>query len=188
MDGKRVDKEGNPIQLTAITFQGQITHWTAWADIMKEEAEKLGIQIDVQVQEASTFVANLPNGQFEISFFWNCPRADDPIGTYNDLMPENYKAIGTASWQNPYRWTITPELEEVVKKMRVGDPADPAVQELYKQAFALTFQEYVWSSLFGDYFVIPYSNQYWQGYEKANILVYWGPLFRQILTQITPAQ
>lgn len=188
VDGKRVDKEGKPIQLTAITFQGQYTHWHAWADIMKEEAAKLGIEIEVQIQEASTFVANLPNGQYEISFQWSCPRPDDPISMYEDLMPENYKDVGTPTWQNPYRWKITPELEAMVKQMRVGDPAKPEVLDLYKKAYGLVFSNYVWSPLFGDYFVIPYNNQYWKNYEKGNILVYWGPLFRQILAQITPAQ
>ena len=188
VDGKRQNKEGQPIQLTAITFQPQYTEWRAWADGLATEADKLGIQIDVREEEAGTFVADLPGGNYDISFMWACPQPFDPISTYDDLMPENFKPIGEATWQNPYRWQAPQELVDVVQKMRTGDPADPAIQALYKQAFGLVYQNYVYGHLFGDYFVIPYNNQYWQGFEKANTLTYWGPLMRHILTFITPAQ
>jgi peptide/nickel transport system substrate-binding protein len=188
VDGKRLDKEGNPIQLTVQTFQPQYTHWKAWADILSEEAAKVGIQIDVKVEEASTFIANWLNGTAQISFGWNCPAADDPYGAYVDLMPENFKPLGESSANNPGRYEAPQALVDVVRKIQAGNPADPETQKLYKEAFALTFGDYVWAPLFGDYFIIPYSTEYWQGFEKANILVYWGPMFRQILTQITPAQ
>jgi peptide/nickel transport system substrate-binding protein len=188
VDGKRVDKDGKPIQLRAITFQPQYTEWRAWADIMQKEAEKLGIQIDVEEQEVGTFVANLPNGQYDISFFWDCPRPDDPIAMYINLLPENFKEIGTATWANPYRYKPSQEFIDTVEQMRVGNPADPAIQALYKKAFGLLYADYPYGHLFGDYFVIPYNNEYWVGYEKANILVYWGTLFRHILTFIEPAK
>lgn len=188
VDGKRVDKEGKPIQLSVQTFQPQYTHWKAWAEMLSEEAAKLGIQIDVKIEEASTFVANWLGGTYDISFGWNCPSPVDPYAAYADLMPDAFKPVGEQTASNPGRYVAPQELIDVVNQIQAGDPADPEVQKLYKQAYALTFGDYVWAPLFGDYFVIPYNTEHWTGFEKGNILVYWSPLFRQILTQITPAQ
>lgn len=187
-NGKRLNMEGKPIQLTAITFQPQYTEWRAWADGMASEAAKLGIQIDVREEEAGTFVADLPGGNYEIGFSWACPLPFDPSAMYEDLMPENFKKVGDATWQNPYRWQAPQDLIDIVAKIRTGNPADPQIQALYKQAFGIVYSNYVYGHLFGDYFVIPYNNQYWQGFEKANTLVYWGPMMRHILTYITPAK
>ncbi len=187
-NGKRLNKEGQPIQLTAITFQPQYTEWRAWADGMAKEAEALGIQIDVRVEEVGTFIADWQGGTFDISFSWSCPAPFDPISTYTDLLPENFKPVGEASGQNQYRYKAPQALIDVTEQIRAGNPDDPAIQALYKQAFGLVYGDYVWANLFGDYFVIPYNNEYWQGFEKANTLVYWGPLFRHILTYIEPAQ
>lgn len=185
VNGKRVNKQGQPIQLTAITFQPEYTEWRVWADTMSKEADKLGIQIDVREEEAGTFTADLPNGNYDISFSWACPAAFDPISMYDDLMPENFKAVGESTWQNPYRWTAPQELIDIVAKIRTGNPADPAIQALYKQAFSVVYSNYVYGNLFGDYFVLPYNTQYWQGFEKANVLSYWGTGFRLSLTFIT---
>ncbi len=188
MGGKRVDKDGKPIQLTAITFQPQYTEWRAWADGLSTEAAKLGIQIDVREEEVGTFVADLPNGNYDISFCWACPLPYDPIAAFNDLMPDVFKPIGESTWSNPYRWQAPQSFVDIVEKMRAGSPDDPQIQALYKQAFRTVYSNYVYGNLFGDYFVIPYNTQYWQGYEKGNMLVYWGPLMRHILTFITPAK
>lgn len=187
VDGVRVDKSGNPISLDALYIDIGDPAWTVWAWLLAEQAGLVGIEINPRLLDIPTFFAQGPNGEFDILFRWFCTEPDDPIAMYSGLHSDLYKPIGETAGGIPGRYQ-NPEMDALIDQIAAGNPADPAVQELYRQAYRLWAEEQPYLSLFGENEGVVFNTQYWTGLAVGQPWVHWTPSFRQMLTYVEPAQ
>lgn len=182
VDGKRLDKDGKPMVLTAVV-RNDGPPWDTPARLIAEEAKKLGIQVDVQAIDIPAFLAKANTAEWNMLVIWGCVSPADPIATYTDLDSTNYRPIGENAPGDRYRYK-NPEMDALVAKMRSGNPEDPAIQELYRQAFDITYRDVPFLNAVSEYVALPINLKYWDGLQNSPAWVFWGNHFRQMLTEI----
>lgn len=187
VDGVRLDKSGNPISLDALYIDVGNPAWTVWAWLLSEQAGKVGIEVNPRLLDIPTFFAQGPIGEFDILFRWFCTAPSDPTGMYAPLHSDYAVPIGESSSGIPGRYQ-NPEMDAIIDQIAVGDPADPATQELFRQAYRIWAEEQPYLSLFGENEGVVANNKHWTGLEVGLPWIHWTPSFRQMLTYIVPAQ
>lgn len=188
VDGQRLDLEGNPISLDALYIDVGNPGWTVWAWLLSEQAQLLGIEINPRLLDIPTFFTVGPQGEFDILFRWFCTRPSDPLGgMYAGLHSDLFVPIGESSGAIPGRYT-NPDMDALIDQIRAGDPSDPAVQDLFRQAYALWAEDKPYVPLYSENEGVMFNNKYWTGLEVGQPWVHWGNHFRQMLTYIEPSQ
>ncbi|HEY5271240.1 MAG TPA: ABC transporter substrate-binding protein [Anaerolineales bacterium] len=189
VDGKRIDpKTGKPLVFTVTTSALGYTFETAFPQVFKEGAATVGIEIDPRDLEMSSFLTAGPLGDFDITYQWFCSDASDPIGVYTDLLSSNAMPIGKSNGVamqglNIYRYN-NPELDALVVKMQAGSIEDPAIQALYRQAYAIVARDMPFSMVWSEGAAMPINLQYWTGLQNQDMYVYWCTHFQQMLRSI----
>lgn len=188
VDGKRVDKDGNPISLDALYIDVGNPAWTVWAWLLSEQAQLVGIDVNARLLDIPTFFTMGAAGEFDILFRWFCARPSDPLGgMYAGLHSKLLVPIGEPSAGIPGRYG-NPEMDALLDQLSAGDPADPASQELFRKAYALWAEDKPYVPLYGDSEGVVFNSEYWTGLEVGQPWVHWGNHFRQMLTYIEPSQ
>jgi ABC-type transport system substrate-binding protein len=189
VNGKRLGKDGKPIQLSAISMLPEYVAWTMGLILMEQEAAKLGIQIDVRVLEPGTLMDNFNKGDYDMSFYWQCPLPSDPLSVYEQLLPEHYTPVGkSANWLNIFRYKAPDDLIAAIKTIQAGNPDDPVVQNAFKQAYAIVMRDHVWISEYSQMYSFAVNTEYWTGLAETKLWNYWNPNFRLLLDVIKPVQ
>jgi peptide/nickel transport system substrate-binding protein len=181
-DGKRVDKAGKPISLEVMTFDPSI-HGAAvngFPQMMAEEAAKIGLEILPKVVEVGVYFDNSAKGNFDMMYQWVCGAAGDPIAAYSPLHSRYLQPEGTAATGNPGRYN-NPDLDALVEKVEKGNPADPAMSDLYKQLYKITAEDAPYVPLFFLYQGYPWNNEYFTGPTNQVEPWYWIFQFRGLL-------
>ena len=179
---QRMGKDGKPLTIDAVV-RNDGAPWDTPADLMAQEAEKIGITINVKKIDIPAFLAAAPTGEYGMMVIWACPLPDDPIGNYQDLSSEYYVPTGENTSRNRQRYR-NPELDDLLSKMEQGDPADPAIQALYRQAFSIVYNDVPYLHAVMDNIPIAINNEYFTGLQDGMPYVFWGGHFRQQLTFI----
>jgi peptide/nickel transport system substrate-binding protein len=194
VDGKRLDKNGDPISINALTFDPSVHGAAAsgWPTMLSLEAAKLGIEVNVQVFEVGTYFENAANGDFDIMYGWGCPNPEDPILAYSELHSRNYVPLGeSAGYGGQMTRYQNPELDALVDEVAGLSPANLVTEEKYKELFAILARDKPYISLFAIEFTMPVNTEYWTGFVTDPPEVepwYWDPRFRTMLALMEPTQ
>jgi peptide/nickel transport system substrate-binding protein len=78
-----------------------------------------------------------------------------------------------------------PELTAVMEQIEVMSPTDPAIEELYREAYRLYLRDMPGIAVVQTTFVMPFNTHYWTGWpESGNINAVpftWWPEFKFVL-------
>ena len=79
-----IDKDGKPFKFTVITNQGNDVR-KATAEIMQQAFSKIGVEMNIQIQEWSTFIENTINGRDFEAFIlgWSLSAEPDPYDIWH---------------------------------------------------------------------------------------------------------
>ncbi len=187
VDGKRVDKDGNPIVLSVTTSEVDVEVWYSWAKLLIEEAAKLGIEINYKALDIGGWFGVMSPGDFDIALWFGCPAVGDPIDAYVELKSEYAAPTGEKAPRNYYRYR-NPELDELVAAMQASDPAKPETADLYKQAHEILIRDLPYVMLFGQWTPLAINTEHWTGMEKDDLFTFWGPHFQWMLADLAAAQ
>jgi peptide/nickel transport system substrate-binding protein len=189
VDGKRVDKDGVPISLSVMTFDPSI-HGAAvngFAQMLSEEAAKIGLEITPKVTEVGVFFDSAAKGEFDMMYMWVCGNPMDPLAAYSGLHSQWYQPIGeTANFSQHLRYQ-NPELDELVDQVAEGNPADPALAEAYRELYHIVAEDAPYVPLFALYQGFPWNNEYFTGPADQVEPWYWMYQFRGMLHYVVPA-
>jgi len=190
VDGKRVDLEGNPISLDVMTFDPSI-HGAAvngFAQMLSEEAAKIGLEINVKVAEVGVFFDTTSTGDYDMTYGWVCGNPVDPIASYSFLHSRDYKPIGEATGYGPHLRYQNPELDALVDQIEQGDPASDATAAAYRALYKIVAEDAPYVPLFALYQGFPWNNEYWTGITNQTEPWYWQSSFRNMLNFIDSVQ
>lgn len=121
-DGIRLDQDGKPMHYTLIIPAGW-TDWISAAQIISENMKDLGIAIEVQTPEESTWTDTVTKGQFEwiIGYHAGGP---SPYNFYRDVMSQLTSVpVGqNANWN--WGRFVSPEADALLDEFsKISDPA-----------------------------------------------------------------
>lgn len=91
-------KNGKPLSFTLYTVSG----WTDWAtmtQLLKQDMQKIGIQIKVQQLQYGAYANDVQNGKFQLAISWTDAGAT-PFNQYKDLLDTN-GSWNLEQWSNP---------------------------------------------------------------------------------------
>jgi peptide/nickel transport system substrate-binding protein len=133
-DGIRVDQDGKPMHYTLIVPAGW-TDWISAAQIISQNMNDLGITVDVQTPEETTWTDTATKGQFEWTLAYHAG-GPTPYNFYRDVMSQlSVVPVGqNANWN----WArfVSPEADVLLDQFsKISDPAQQ--KELMNQIEAL---------------------------------------------------
>ncbi|MCS7220258.1 MAG: ABC transporter substrate-binding protein [Anaerolineae bacterium] len=190
-DGIRVDDRGNRMSFTILVPQVAVTGEYPIAQDLAEELRKIGVEATVKWTEMAPFDEATSTGNFDITSHWFCGNWAEPPMTFTDWQAQRIKPIGERATEGNWVRLNDPELTEVVQKMEVMSPDDPAIVELYRQAFRLYMKNMPGIPVVQTTFVMPFNTTYWTGWpEEGNIYAVpftWWPEFKFVLFNLKKA-
>lgn len=191
-DGIRVDGEGNRMAYTILVPQVGVTGEYPIALDLSEEMAKVGIEASVKWSEMAPFDDAIQTGNFDLTSHWFCGDWAEPPMTFADWKHTNIKPIGERATAGNWVRLNDPELTAVMEQIEVTSPDDPAIEELYREAFRLYLKDMPAIPVVQTTFVMPFNTHYWKGWpESGNIYAVpftWWPEFKFVLFNLEPAQ
>jgi peptide/nickel transport system substrate-binding protein len=190
-DGIRVDGEGNRMSYTIIVPQVGVTGEYPIAQDLADELNKIGIEATVKWSEMAPFSDAIQTGNFDITSHWFCGDWAEPPLSFGDFRQTLLMPIGErASTGNSWARLDAPDLSEVMDQIAVMSPDDPAIEELYREAFRLYLTYLPGIAVVQTTFVMPFNTHYWTGWpESGNIDAVpftWWPEFKFVLFNLQP--
>ncbi len=192
-DGIRVDDQGNRLSFTILVPQVGVTGEHPIALDLAEEMGKVGIEASVKWSEMAPFNEAIQTGNFDLTSHWFCGNWAEPPLTFANFKSSYTKPIGELA-NTGFGWVRMqdPDLDEVVAQMELLSPDDPAIEELYREAFRLYLKNMPGIAVIQTTFVMPFNTHYWQGWpEEGNIDAVpftWWSEFKFVLFNLEPAQ
>jgi len=184
-DGIRVDGEGNRMSYTILVPQVGVTGEYPIGLDLAEEMNKIGIEASVKWSEMAPFSDATATGNFDITSHWFCGNWAEPPMTFADWKHTNLKPIGERATAGNWVRLNDPELTAVIEQMEVMSPNDPAIEELYREAFRLYLKNLPGIPVVQTTFVMPFNTHYWTGWpESGNIFAVpftWWAEFKFVL-------
>lgn len=170
-DGIRVDGEGNRMSYTIIVPQVGVTGEYPIAQDLADELNNIGIEASVKWSEMAPFTDAIQNGNFDLTSHWFCGNWAEPPLTFADWKQSLLTPVGERATSGlNFARLDSPELSAIVEEMEVTSPDDPAIEELYREAFRLYLQELPGIPVVQTTFVMPFNTHYWTGWpETGNI-------------------
>jgi peptide/nickel transport system substrate-binding protein len=191
-DGIRVDDQGNKMEFSIIVPQVGVTGEYPIGLDFAENLGKVGITASVKFQEMTPWNDALALGEFDISSHWWCGNWQEPpffLGT--TWQTKNMKPIGERDVANNWIRFSDPELDALAPKMEVTSPDDPAIKDMYKQAFEIFIKNMVSIPVIQTTFVMPFDTHYWKGWPDENniyaVPFTWWTEFQFVLYQLKAA-
>jgi peptide/nickel transport system substrate-binding protein len=190
-DGIRVDGEGNRMSYTIIVPQVGVTGEYPIALDFAENLGKIGVEATVKWTEGAVFDEMTSTGQFDITSHWFCGNWQEPPMTYVDWQAWRIKPVGERATSGNWVRLNAPELDAATEQIEVMSPDDPAIVDLYREAFRqyMTYMPAV--PVVQTTFVMPFNSHYWKGWpEEGNIYAVpftWWCEFRFVLFDLKPA-
>jgi peptide/nickel transport system substrate-binding protein len=192
-DGIRVDGEGNRMSFTILVPQVGVTGEHPIALDLAEEMGKVGIEASVKWSEMAPFNEAIQTGNFDLTSHWFCGNWAEPPLTFADFKSEYTRPIGEPA-RTGFGWVRlqSPELDAVVAEMELLSPDDPAIEELYREAFRLYLENLPGIAVIQTTFVMTFNTHYWQGWPQDDnidaVPFTWWPEFKFVLFNLEPAQ
>jgi peptide/nickel transport system substrate-binding protein len=124
-DGTRVDQDGKPMKYTLIVPAGW-TDWISAAQIISENMNDLGIAVEVQTPEETTWTDTVTKGQFEWTIAYHAG-GPSPYNFYRDVLS---KLTAVPVGQNAnWNWGrfVSPEADTLLDQF--SQTSDPAQQK-----------------------------------------------------------
>jgi len=184
VNGKRVGKDGKPISLSIMTFDPSI-HGAAvngFPQMMAAEAAKIGVELLPKVVEVGVYFDNGQKGNFDMMYQWVCGVPTDPIAAYQFLHSRYYQPIGTATTSfGQHLGYKDPATDALIEKVEQGNPADPALADVYKQLFHTVTSQWLYVPLFALYQGFPWNNEYFTGPKSQVEPWFWMYQFRGMM-------
>jgi peptide/nickel transport system substrate-binding protein len=191
-DGIRVDGEGNRMSYTILVPQVAVTGEYPIGLDLAEEMGKIGIEAAVRWTEMAPFNDAWSTGNFDLTSHWFCGDWAEPPLTFANWKHTNIMPIGERATAGNEVRLNAPELTAVMEQIEVTSPDDPAIEELYREAFRLYLTYLPGIPVVQTTFVMPFNTHYWTGWpEEGNIYAVpftWWPEFKFVLFNIEPAQ
>lgn len=191
-DGIRVDGEGNPMEFTILVPQVGVTGEYPIGLDLAEEMGKIGINASVKWSEMAPFDDAIQTGNFDMTSHWFCGDWAEPPMTFADWKAGNLKPIGERATAGNWVRLDSEELTSVIEQMEVTSPDDPAIEELYREAFRLYLENLPAIPVVQTTFVMPFNSHYWTGWPSEDDLYAvpftWWPEFKFVLFELEPAQ
>lgn len=190
-DGIRVDDQGNKLSFQIIVPQVGVTGEYPIGQDLADELKKIGVDASVKWSEMTPWDEATQTGTFDISSMWFCGDWAEPPMTFANWKADNIRPIGERATAGNWLRLKDEELTEVVKKMEVTSPDDPAIVELYRQAFRLYMKNMPAIPVVQTTFVMPFNTTYWTGWpEEGNIYAVpftWWSEFKFVLFNLKKA-
>lgn len=192
-NGIRVDGEGNRMSFTILVPQVGVTGEHPIALDLAEEMQKVGIEASVKWSEMAPFNEAIQTGNYDMTSHWFCGNWAEPPLTFADFKSDYTKPIGELA-NTGFGWVRLqdPELDAVVAQMELLSPDDPAIEELYREAFRLYLKNMPGIAVIQTTFVMPFNTHYWQGWpEEDDIFAVpftWWPEFKFVLFNLEAAE
>jgi peptide/nickel transport system substrate-binding protein len=189
-DGIRVDGEGNRMSYTIIVPQIAVTGEYPIAQDLADELGKVGIEASVKWSEMAPFTDAFLTGNYDMTSHWFCGDWAEPPMTFAAWKHTDDVPVGElATWGNEVRLN-DPELTALMEQIEVMSPDDPAIEELYREAFRLYLQNLPGIPVVQTTYVMPFNTHYWTGWpESGNINAVpftWWPEFKFVLFNLKP--
>jgi peptide/nickel transport system substrate-binding protein len=190
-DGIRVDDKAKKMEFTIIVPQvgvtGEYPIALDWADNLK----KAGISATVKWMDMTPWDEALSTGQFDISSHWWCGNWQEPPLVFDTWQSQRIQPIGTRDTAGNWIRLDDATMTELGKKLDDTSPDDPAIQDLYKQAFEQFIKLMVSIPVIQTTFVMPFNTHYWKGWpQEGNIKSVpfpWWPEFQFVLFDVKKA-
>ena len=177
-NGKWYLPDGTPWKITinGPTFEVDATRL---AFAVAEQWRKFGIDVKVNVLEATPFWNELAYGKFEVGAYWS---SNAQGGIMKDLWythkywhKKNILPIGEYAVYNAPRWK-NDKISEILDQMAGLSPDDPKCIELGKEVLKILIEEMPIAPAVDCKKFSPYDTYYWTGFPNAKN-PYWSPLF-----------
>ena len=190
-DGIRVDGEGNRMSYIILVPQVGVTGEYPIGLDLAEELGKIGIEASVKWSEMAPFDDAVQTGNFDITSHWFCGDWAEPPMTFANWKTSYLKPIGERANGNNWVRLDDPELTAVIEQIETTSPDDPAIEELYREAFRFYLRDLPGIPVVQTTFVMPFNTHYWTGWpESGNITEVpftWWTEFKFVLFNLKPA-
>jgi peptide/nickel transport system substrate-binding protein len=191
-DGIRVDGEGNKMSYTIIVPQVGVTGEYPIALDFAENLAKIGVEATVKWTEGPVFDEMTSTGTFDITSHWWCGNWQEPPIVYTDWQAWRIKPVGERATDGNWIRLNDPELDAITEEMEVMSPDDPAIMDLYREAFRRYMINMPSVPVVQTTFVMPFNTYYWKGWPDEdrgidNVPFTWWCEFRYVLYGLTGA-
>ena len=165
---------------------------TAWASVIVEQLQAVGINASVVVQAGGIWDDNWRFGKFEARAGWHtCGSVNEPWATLENLNGKYLKPVGERADRNPWRWNNA-EFSKAVDAMSTLPLGDRKVDDLFVAAMEQYLKELPNIPIAQAKKLIPFDQEYWTNWptdknKYAPSWTWWQSTF-DILLGIKPAK
>ncbi len=181
---------GKPLSLTCITPVEVGKPEYQIAQLLAENARKVGVDIQVRSLVGTPFGDAYNNGQYDLTSHWLCGSAFDPNQLYIQFNEQYYQPIGTRTTQGNATRTRIPELTAISNQLSNVNPNDPANKPLFDQGFEVYMKHLPALPVIQTIYPIVYNTTYWTGWptqaDMYNIPATWWAQCLFILGRLQP--
>ncbi len=189
-DGVRIDGEGNRMSFNIMVPSFAVAPHNIALDLA-EEMGKIGIEANVQKLEMGPFNDARDMGTWDMTSHWFCGDwAEGPM-TFADWKHTNIKPIGERATAGNWIRLNVPELTDVMNQIEAMSPNDPAIDDLYREAVRIYFEQLPALAVVQTTYVMPFNSTYWEGWPTSDnvyaVPFTWWPEFKFVMFNLTPA-
>ncbi|MBZ0291165.1 MAG: hypothetical protein K8L99_01235, partial [Anaerolineae bacterium] len=165
-DGIRVDDQGNPLSWTVITPAQVGNGEYQIAEDLAGEAEKVGIQLNVQYLAGGPFDEAINTGNFDMTSHWVCGAWLDALELYQNYtsdqpIPRDGERVPGGS---NYIGFEDPAFDAAVAQLKVVSPDSPEAQQAYVDALDAWMAAMPAIPVVQTIYVMPWNTSYWTGW------------------------
>ena len=162
--GDKRQLNGQNLALTMITPTQVGDSEYEIARLLAQEAEKVGIDIEVKSLPGSAMWDAYRSGDYDLTSHWLCGVALDPNELYTKFLIRDYKPIGEQAVDNRNETrTRIPEFNDIAEQLEKVNPDDPENKPLFDQGLDSYTKNL--PAMESGYTLYPFaiSQEYWTG-------------------------
>jgi len=154
------DEDGVSFLVPQVGVTGEYPIALDWSENLK----KAGISATVKWSDMTPWDEALQTGTFDISSHWWCGNWQEPPMAFAEWQSERIKPVGERATAGNWIRLDDAEMTALAKKLENTSPDDPAIQDLYKQAFEQFTKLMVSIPVIQTTYVMPFNTHYWKGW------------------------
>jgi peptide/nickel transport system substrate-binding protein len=128
-----------------------------------EECKKVGINTELKYYEGTVYSDKVSKGDWDLGFWWLCGASVDPIELYQNYVSSRVMPVGELATRGNQMRLTNPKLDAIVAKLAVTGLDDPAVNQLYQDAFDAWCESPAGVPLVETYYTFGFNSKYWSG-------------------------
>lgn len=185
-----VGPDGEPVTFEIGTPVGVGGNEYLMAQDFIEELKTIGIEASLSHYEQPVWFGKVDDGDFDIGFWWLCGATVDPYELYNGYTCDRVVPIGEKTLRGNGVRFCNEQFDAVVAELGKIDPADPAAEDLYMQAYDMWMEYAPGVPLIQTYYTSYRNTTYWDNTMTNDNLYtvpfnWWGQIMFEFF-ELTP--